>query len=161
MNSSPNVDPATMESMRTAARLLANGASWEALAAALGQPVVVCRGWPADFGAVWRQLMREAEAQSCSAGAAEARNTLRAVLRTATEDKNRIAAAHHLLKPHLDDPADFAADRATDEDREIAAFISQVKGLSDGELDTMLRKTVADSRVGAGTSDPAGSPRSE
>ena len=160
MNSSPNVDPATMESMRTAAGQRANGASWEAVAESLGQPVAICRRWPIDFSATWNQLLREAKAQSCNAGEAEARTTLRNLLR-AKEDKTRIAAAQQLLKPHLTDPVDSAAERAPDEDREIAAFISQVKGLPDEELDTLLRKAVADSRAGAGTCGPASPPRSE
>ncbi len=141
-----------LERLRTAAELRAAGMGWDVVAARVGAKAGTCSRWPSRHRDLWRALMREALRLTAQDSAIEARATLRKVLR-GEDDKQKIAAAGQLLKPPKSRPRGKRSVRP--EDRALAAFISQVRSVSDEELDRIARE-VASGGGAAGMEGPAG-----
>jgi hypothetical protein len=125
-----------LELMSAAAELRAGGASWETVGADLDRHPDTCRRWARDYARTWQRLYRAAHAQQAREAEAEARVVLRTLLRS-KDNKVQLAAARQLLRPGpkprprkpMPEPPDA----------ELTAFLSQVRNLSDAELDDMLR----------------------
>jgi hypothetical protein len=141
-----------LERLRSAAELRAAGLGWDVVAARVGVKAATCMRWPSQHRDLWRSLMREAERLAEQDGSIEARAMLRMVLR-GQDDKNKINAAQQLLKPQKTRPRVKRAIRP--EDRALAAFISQVRSVSDEELDRIAREVVQSSNP-AGMGSAAG-----
>jgi hypothetical protein len=136
--------------MLRAADLRAGGSSWEAVGRELHRHADSCRRWAREYPDLWRRLYREAEQRQDRESRAEARVVLRQLLRS-EEEKTRLAAARDLLKSMSRSRGQKNAQPA---DSEVAAFISQLRGLSDGELEEMLRRFLASGgSIAAGMAD--------
>ena len=144
--------PELLERLRAATELRAAGLSWEVVAGRVGSTVGTCSRWPSRYRDVWHSLMREAVRLTEQESAIEARATLRMILR-GDDDKKKISAAQQLLRPAKPRPRDRRAIQP--EDRALAAFISQVRSLSDDELDRLTREFLAEERAAAGVEVPA------
>lgn len=129
--------PELLEELRLAADLRAAGVSWEAIASALKRNPDTCRQWPRTHAEAWRRLSRLAELEAARGAWAEARAVLRQLLRS-NEDKSRLSAAAQLLKPRRVKPRRIEPHPISTEHRELAEFISEVKGLDDDKLQQML-----------------------
>jgi len=143
-----------LEPMICAADLRAGGASWEAVGRELCRHADTCRGWARDYPEVWRRLYRSAELRLAREAQAEARVTLRQLLRS-NEEKTRLAAARDLLRPRS---ARRGRKQGEAADSEVAAFISQLEGLSDAEIEDMLRNFLASEGIAVQTPDSPGAP---
>lgn len=144
--------------LRQAAEIRARGLSWEAVAHDLGRHPDTCRRWPRRYPLLWRRLLRQARIDVTQDGGAEAKATLRKLLRV-EDNKTRLAAAEGLLKRRTSGRKQTAG--LSPEDEELAAFVSEVKGLSDDDLEEMLRQALADGHAASGTSNPQGSAPSQ
>ena len=146
-----------LEQLICAADLRAGGASWEAVGRELRRHVDTCRGWARDHPEVWRRLYRAAELRLAREAQAEARVTLRQLLRS-NEEKTRLAAARDLLRPHS---ARRGSKQEGAANSEVAAFISQLEGLSDAEIEDMLQNFLAGNGAAVQAPDSPGPPATE
>ena len=146
-----------LEQMICAAELRAGGASWEAIGRELRHHGDTCRSWARDYPEVWRRLYRSAELRLAREAQAEARVTLRQLLRS-KEETIRLAAARDLLRSR---PAGRGRKSAEAPDSEVAAFISQLEGLSDVEIEDMLRSFLAGDATAVRTPDSPGAQATE
>jgi hypothetical protein len=78
--------------LRKAAELRAGGASWEAVAAAVGRGPKAVRRWPTRYAARWANALQAAERQLLADATAESVHTLRRQLRSEDEKSSRDAA---------------------------------------------------------------------
>jgi hypothetical protein len=141
-----------LELMLRAAELRASGASWETVGREVNRHADTCRRWAREYADVWRRLYGEAEQLQAREGRAEARVILRKLLRS-EEEKMRLAAARDLLKAPR---GRGGRKQATPADGEFSTFLSQLQGLSDAELQDMLRRFLA--ADGGSAAGMAGSP---
>ncbi|HLW64777.1 MAG TPA: hypothetical protein VKS79_05605 [Gemmataceae bacterium] len=146
-----------LEMMICAAELRAGGASWEAVGRELRRHADTCRRWAREYPEVWRRLYRAAELRLAREAAAEARVTLRQLLRS-EEEKTRLAAARDLLRAR---PVRHGRKPAETADSEVTTFISQLQGLSDDEIEDMLRDFLAAEGALARTPGSPGAPATE
>jgi hypothetical protein len=146
-----------LEQMICAADLRAGGATWESVGRELRRHADTCRRWSREYPEVWRRLYGSAEVRLAREAQAEARVTLRQLLRS-NEEKTRLAAARDLLRSR---PGRRGRKPAEAADSEVAAFISQLQGLSDVEIEDMLRNFLAGDGAPARTPDSPGTPATE
>ena len=146
-----------LEQMICAADLRAGGASWEAVGRELQRHADSCRRWARRFPEVWRRLYRSAEIRLEREAQAEARVTLRQLLRS-PEEKTKLAAARDLLRSR---PARRGRRPTEAPDNEAAMFISQIQGLSDVEIEDMLRNFLAGDRAVVRAPDSPSAPATE
>jgi len=144
MNTLPEV---LADLVRAAATLRAGGSSWEVIAAKLGPHATDCSRWPVSYPAEWQRLFREASQRLALEAAGEARAILRALMRS-DDEKIRLAAAQQLLKAPAK-PAVKPRPKIADDDAAIAAFITELRGYSDDELDRALREASISDEDGA------------
>jgi hypothetical protein len=142
-----------LQRLRTAAELRAAGLSWEVVAGRVGRAAATCSRWPSRYADLWRSVFREAVRQSEQESAIEARATLRKMLR-GEDDRQKLTAAQQLLKAPR--PRPRGKRMIAPEDRVLAAFISQLRSVSDEELDRIAREVVETSGHPAGVEGPAG-----
>jgi hypothetical protein len=146
-----------LEQMICAVDLRAGEASWEVVGRELRRHADTCRSWARDYSEVWRRLYRSAELRLAREAQAEARVTLRQLLRS-NEEKTRLAAARDLLRPRS---ARRGSKQGGAANSEVAAFISQLEGLSDAEIENMLRNFLARESAAHGAADSPGTPATQ
>src|SRR5436190_20429259 len=86
----PHADLARL--VARAAELRAAGASWDAVAAAVGRAADTCRRWPHSHPRLWRRAYRAAARQKLAEAGAEGLAMLRSSLRSEDEKVRRDAA---------------------------------------------------------------------
>jgi hypothetical protein len=89
------------EKIERAAERKAQGWSWEQIAAELGYPPEIVRGWTTRYRAKWRRALREAERVVAIEGGSEAIFRLRKQVRTEDGSEGRLAA-QALLRHRID-----------------------------------------------------------
>lgn len=145
-----------LSQLTAAAELRAGGSSWAKVGEQLGRSPETCRQWVRRYPDTWKRLYREAERQFIAEAGAEARTSLRRMLRDA-EDRIALAAAQFLLRSRdtqrmreeqaeRPDPAQLAA--------EIAEFARYLKGLPDAQLAAHLDDFLAQRQATAAGADP-------
>lgn len=156
----PRYVPPKDELIDTAAELRAGGASWDAVAAAVGRAADTVRRWPRAYPGRWQAAYRAAERQLLTEAAAESVLTLRKQLRSDDERAGR-DAADKLLKHR----AAGRPRRRTKPKRAVPAravrLAEYVHGLTDDQLDALIAELDA-APAGGGetrTGGPAGGDR--
>jgi hypothetical protein len=141
-----------------AAELRAAGASWAAVSLQLKHDVRTCRGWVADHPRLWRRLYQRAEQCVLAEARAEALVLLRGLSRS-KDDKLSLAASAVLLRCRFESHKRTrrAGTRPDGGDLELAAFLRQLRDLSDADFTIMLEKELAgrDHVTGAAPSNAA------
>lgn len=84
--------PPAEELLEKAAELRASGASWEAVAAAVGRAAETVKRWPRLYQKKWEHLLSKAEKQQLREATAESLHTLRRQLRLPDDKASRDAA---------------------------------------------------------------------
>src|SRR5262245_39431983 len=142
-----------LQRLRAAAELRAAGLSWDVVAGRVGRAAATCARWPARYPVLWRSFFRDAVRASEQESAIEARATLRKMLR-GEDDRQKLTAAQQLLKAPRPRPRGKCT--IAPEDRALAAFISQLRSVSDEELDRLAHEFAHASGDPAGVEGPAG-----
>ena len=144
--------PELLDLLTHAAELRAAGNSWEAVGRRVGRHPDTCRHWTTTYPDLWRQLFQAAREAPSMETDAEARLILRELLRSENE-KTRLAAAQKLLQPRpRSGPAAAAADAET------IAFLAELRGLTDDDLDHLIRRFAESPGPAAGGLCPPGPP---
>jgi hypothetical protein len=123
----------TQRLMAVAAELRAAGSSWEVVAREMNRDVRTIRFWVEEFPKLWRRLLRAAERRHEQDARLEARLILRGLLREG-DQKAKLSAASQLIKTRPKGRRPEKAAQLSDEDADLAAYISLVRGMTDDEL---------------------------
>ncbi len=138
-----------------AAAMRAAGESWQKVARAVGRSAERVRHWPREYPEEWNRAYRETETHFLADAAVESRQALRLLLRS-KQEWVQLAAAQQMLKGRLVErvlalKSEHVAAKAAEaprgvapDDRALAAFINQVRSVSDEELDKLAREFLAE-----------------
>jgi hypothetical protein len=141
--------PKTRRAMELAAELRAAGATWETVAEKLQRRAFVIQRWGKLYAETWEQMLRDAEERLSRQGNNESRSTLRTMLRD--ENKRlRLTAADKLMRVRL---AELEHEATPDPREDLSAFMAQVEGMTDEELETVLGEFVEHVRAGGAGHD--------
>ena len=155
-----HLTPRMLKRLEEAADLRARGVAWEAIAQVVNCKLEICRDWPKRYPADWRRLLRRAVRQHQHDGNAEGLRTLRELVR-AKDEKTKLRAASRLYAPTTGKSRRSNPPAMTAVDREMAIFISELKGLSDEDLQQLIDDALAAWGHNHGIEDSPGTPRSE
>jgi hypothetical protein len=141
------IKPETEKLMAAAAALRAAGIAWSVVGQRLQRNERTCRRWVEEHPDVWRRHLLQAERQLARECRAEARSTLRHLLR-AGEEKSKLGAAQQLLKKPS--RRNTPPSNGQPDDGELAAYIAMVRETSDEELQQQIAQILATEDAGAG-----------
>jgi transposase len=137
--------------LRQAAEMRCDGLSWATIATRLNRSAATVSSWPRKYRAAWQRWMAEASRAAEASAQAEARATLRQMLRSDNE-KTVLAAATVLRKPRRRSSA-----RTSTAPPELMELVSHVQQLSDDELRQLLA-TTPEGESGSSRMAPAAGP---
>jgi len=146
---------ALLDLLSQAADLRARGASWEAVAAAVGRDVKTCKRWPRDHPDEWRRLLCAAEDRFLHEAGSEAGSVLRRLVRA--EDGKVSREVCRFLFGQFRRLRQGRADATTLGPRsESARLVDYIEGLNDAERDKLIDELVAQRQPQAGAPPAAG-----
>jgi hypothetical protein len=146
--------------LEQAADLRARGVTWEAIAQVLNCKLETCRDWPNRYADEWRRLLGQSDRQHQRDAQAEGRRVLRELVR-AEDAKTKLRAACRLYAPTTAKSRRTKPPAMTAADRDMAMFISELKGLSDEDLQQLIDDAMAARGHVPGIEDSPGAPLSE
>ena len=132
--------PELLELLTQAARLRAMGLSWEAVGREVHSDPETCCRWPAEYPDLWRSLFQAAQEALRIEADAEARFILREMLRQGDEKTKLSAAGKLVLPPPKPKPGAADAEFTS----EVAAYLSELKELSDDDRDQLIHRFLED-----------------
>lgn len=152
--------PRMLRLLRKAAHLRAAAIPWKQIAKKLKQDVKTCRRWPRLYSDRWRELIARARRGEKRKADAEARTFLRLLLRTGNE-RTKLGAASLLLIPEPAKPQPRKSQAFSPEVLELAAHISDLRGLTYEQLQQLDLGQSAAGRMENGAVDPGSAQGSE
>ena len=150
--------PKMLRLLRKAAGWRAAAIPWKQIAEKMRQDVKTCRRWPRLHADLWRESIARARRRVKRKGDAEARTFLRLLLRTGNE-RTKLGAASLLLISESSKSAKTQS--ISPEVRELAAYISELKGQTDEQLQQLVAGRASPRGGGNVAEDQPGTQRSE